>query len=320
VKYAWIDEHRAAWPVKDICAVLGVSKSGYYASKHRSSGERAQQRDVEQERLCQAIQQQSQRHKQRYGRPRMTDQLKKLGFSVNHKRVGKEMKRLDLQCKLRRRHKICTTDSKHGYGLAPNVLQRRFTQDAPNKAWAADITYIHTQEGWLFAALVMDLFSKRIIGWALNEQMPQGLTQEALRVALLNREPARGLIHHSDRGSQYAAHDYRDITAVCGMQTSMSRKGNCWDNAAMESANGTLKVECVNRQKYATRDQARYDVLEFIGYYNHDRAHSSLGMQTPVAFEQAYEQTNLVKPKDQSPSGREATGHGEPVVVPASSV
>lgn len=318
--YAWIDEHKATWPVSAMCAALGVSKSGYYASKCRSRGERAQRRGKERERLCRAIQQQSQRHKQRYGRPRMTDQLRKLGFSVNHKRVGKEMKRLDLQCKLRRKYKICTTDSKHGYGVAPNLLERHFTQEAPNKAWVADITYIHTAEGWLFAALVMDLFSKRIVGWALDDQMPQGLTQEALRVALLNREPARGLIHHSDRGSQYAAHDYRDITAVCGMISSMSRKGNCWDNAAMESANGTLKVECVNRQRYATRDQARHEVLEFIGYYNHDRAHSSLGYLSPVAFEQAHVQINLAKQKDQSQSRRETTGHGGPAVVPASSV
>jgi transposase InsO family protein len=218
----------------------------------------------------------------------MTAQLRQMGFAVNHKRVGKEMKRLDLQCKLRRKYKICTTDSKHGYTIAPNLLERCFTHEEPNKAWVADITYIHTNEGWLFAALVLDLFSKRIVGWALNEQMPQTLTQEALRVALLNRQPPRGLIHHSDRGSQYAAHDYRDLTRMCGMTSSMSRKGNCWDNAAMESANGTLKVECVNRHRYETREQARHDVLDFIGYYNHDRMHSSLGNLTPVAFEQAW--------------------------------
>ncbi len=316
MKYAWIDEHKSVWPIKAICAALGVSKSGYYAGKHRTAGQAAQAKAKAQEALHAAIKQQSVRHKQRYGRPRMTDQLKKLGFSVNHKRVGKEMKRLDLQCKLRRKYRICTTESKHGYGVAPNILERRFTQDAPNKAWVADITYIHTAQGWLFAALVMDLFSKKIVGWALSDQMPQGLTQEALRVALLSREPAPGLIHHSDRGSQYAAHDYRDITAVCGMQTSMSRKGNCWDNAAIESANGTLKVECVNRRSYQTREQARHDVLEFIGYYNHDRAHSSLGMQTPVEFEQAY----AAKHGGTCQSGRESTGHGERAVVPASSV
>jgi putative transposase len=288
VTYAWMDQHKSVWPLKAMCAALGMSKSGYYASKHRAASQSTQKRVKQKDELSAAIQQQSQRHKQRYGRPRMTDQLKKLGFSVNHKRVGKEMKRMDLQCKLRRRHKICTTDSKHGYGIAPNILERRFTQEAPNKAWVADITYIHTAEGWLFAALVMDLFSKRIVGWALDAQMPQELTREALRVAVLARQPAPGLIHHSDRGSQYAAHDYRDITAVCGMLTSMSRRGNCWDNAAMESANGTLKVECVNRQKYETREQARHDVLEFIGYYNHDRAHSSLGNQTPAEFEQVW--------------------------------
>lgn len=286
--YAWIDEHKSDWPIQAMCAALEVSKSGYYASKHRAKSDQALRRAKAQEQVQTAIREQSQRHKQRYGRPRMTAQLKKLGLAVNHKRVGKEMKRLDLQCKLRRKYKTCTTDSKHSYALAPNILQRKFEQDAPNKAWVADITYIHTAQGWLFAALVMDLFSKRIVGWALDEQMPQALTREALRVALLARQPPRGLIHHSDRGSQYAAHDYRDMTAVCGMLTSMSRKGNCWDNAAMESANGTLKVECVNRQNYETIEQARYDVLEFIGYYNHDRAHSSLGNLSPVEFEQAW--------------------------------
>jgi putative transposase len=227
----------------------------------------------------------------------MTDQLRKLGFAVNHKRVGKAMKRLSLQCKLRRKFKICTTDSRHNYAIAPNSLDRQFTQPAPNKAWVADITYIHTGQGWLFAALVMDLFSKKIVGWALDTHMAQGLTQEALRVALLSRQPERGLIHHSDRGSQYAAHDYRHITNVCGMHTSMSRRANCWDNAAMESANGTLKVECVNRQKYATREQARHDVLEFIGYYNHERSHSALGYATPAAFELAW-QANQTKEAD----------------------
>ena len=288
MKYAWIDEHKAQWPISAMCHVLGASKSGYYASIGRSNSTATALREQEQAALCAAIEQQCKRHKQRYGRPRMTDQLRKLGFAVNHKRVGKAMKRMGLQCKLRRKYKICTTDSNHDYATAPNSLNRQFTQDEPNKALVADITYIHTNEGWLFAALVMDLFSKKIVGWALDSQMPQTLTTEALRTALLSRQPARGLVHHSDRGSQYAAHDYRDITALCGMETSMSRKGNCWDNAAMESANGTLKVECVNRQKYETREQARHDVLEFIGYYNHERSHSSLGFDTPTQFEQAW--------------------------------
>ena len=285
MKYAWVNEHKASWPVGAICTALGISNSGYYASKVRAGKDTSVVRQQEQAALSTAIEQQAKRHKQRYGRPRMTDQLRKLGFAVNHKRVGKVMRAMGLQCQLRRKYKICTTDSLHDYAVAPNSLNRQFTQSAPNKAWVADITYIDTHEGWLFAALVMDLFSKKIVGWALDSQMPQALTQEALRVALLSRRPARGLVHHSDRGSQYAAHDYRDMTALCGMQTSMSRKGNCWDNAAMESANGTLKVECVNRQKYPTREQARCDVLEFIGYYNNDRAHSSLGFATPTEFE-----------------------------------
>jgi putative transposase len=161
VTYAWIDEHKAIWPVSVTCAAPGISKSGYYATEHRAESQSTQKRVKRKDELSAAIKQQSMRHKQRYGRPRMTDQLKKLGFSVNHRRVGKEMKRIDLQHKPRCRHKICTTDSQHGYGIAPNILERRFTQEAPNKAWAADITYIHTAEGWLFAALSMDLFSKK---------------------------------------------------------------------------------------------------------------------------------------------------------------
>jgi putative transposase len=298
VKYAWICQNKALWPVSVICPVLSVCKSAYYAHHQRSQTQAAKERLAKEQTLKDVISEQAAAHKRRYGRPRMTAALKALGHAVNHKRVGALMKQMDVQCNLRRKYKICTTDSKHGYAIAPNTLARQFEQTQPNTAWVADITYIHTREGWLYAALVMDLFSRKIVGWAIDDTMAQSLTIEALRAAIVWRNPVRGLLHHSDRGSQYCAHDYRDIQAVCGFEASMSRKGNCWDNAAMESANGSLKVECINRTVYDTKAQAKYEAIEYIGYYNNDRIHTSLGHLTPTAYEkrwhEAQQQTALL--------------------------
>lgn len=287
MRYAWIKAHKDSWTVELMCRVLGVSCSGYYGYWMRRAKEvgvgKAQAKTHE---LVQVIGQLQKKHRGCYGTPRMTDALRKAGYVVNHKRVAKLMQQTGLQCKLRRRFKVRTTDSRHAYGVAPNGLNRAFAQDAPNKAWVADITYIQTKEGWLYCALVMDLFSRKLIGWALDKEMPQSLTQEALRVALGARNPPKGLVHHSDRGSQYAAHDYRDILRAREIEVSMSRKGNCWDNAVMESGNAALKVECVNRQVFATREQAKLAVVEYIGYYNAHRAHSTLAYQTPQQYEE----------------------------------
>lgn len=285
MKYAWIKEHKAQWSVGLMCEVLAVSSSGYYDywTRRKDTGVLAgEKKDAA---LVQAIEQLHKKHKGRYGTPRITDALHKQGMTVNHKKVAKVMKTEGLQCRLRKRFKICTTDSKHEYAIAPNGLNRAFAQEAPNKVWVADITYIHTLEGWLFCALVMDLFSRRIVGWALDSHMSQGLTQEALRVALGQRQPAKGLMHHSDRGSQYAANAYRDLLKARGIEVSMSRKGSCWDNAVMESGNAALKVECVNRETFHTREQATLAVVAYIGYYNTERAHSTLGYETPQQFE-----------------------------------
>jgi transposase InsO family protein len=285
VKYAWINENKLDWPIAIMCPLLKVCKSAYYAHRQRSLTQAAKERLVKEQTLKTAISEQSKLHKRRYGRTRMTAALNALGHTVNHKRVGALMKQMDVQCNLRRKYKICTTDSKHSYTITPNTLARQFEQTAPNTAWVADITYIHTREGWMYAALVMDWFSRKIVGWAINDTMAQSLTLEALRAAIVWRSPQQGLLHHSDRGSQYCAHDYRDLQAVCGFVSSMSRKGNCWDNAAMESANGSLKVECVNRTVYDTKAQAKQEAIEYIGYYNNDRIHTSLGNLTPVQFE-----------------------------------
>lgn len=273
-----------------MCPLLNVCKSAYYAHHQRGQAQATKERLAKKQTLKDIINEQANVHKRRYGRARMTAALKALGLAVNHKRVGALMKQMDVQCNLRRKYKICTTDSKHSFAIAANTLNRQFEQTAPNRAWVADITYIHTREGWVYAALVMDLFSRKIVGWAIDDTMAQSLTIEALRAAIVRRNPQQGLLHHTDRGSQYCAHEYRDIQAVCGFVSSMSRKGNCWDNAAMESANGSLKVECVNRTVYDTKAKAKQEAIEYIGYYNNERIHTSLGNLTPVEYENRWHQ------------------------------
>lgn len=282
MKHAWIQKHADSLPVERLCALMNVSKSGYYAAQKRRPSARAQRR----EQFVAEIKRQQARHRGRYGRRRMTvavqQQCKTI---VAEQSVGRWMREENLQSRLRRRYRVMTTDSRHGYPVAENVLARDFTAPGPNCRWVGDITYIRTQEGFLYLALIMDLFSRKLIGWALQASMTQRLTQEALQMALDWRRPKGKLLHHTDRGSQYAAHDYRDLLARRGITISMSRKGNCWDNAAMESANGTIKVECVHGAKFATRAQARQAIIEYLGYYNTERLHSSLGYMSPSEFE-----------------------------------
>jgi putative transposase len=285
VKYAWIERHRHTYTTTMMCELLSVSRSGLNAARGREPSKRA----CEDKQLIEQIRAGQCKHRGRYGRRRMTPEISQLrGQAVNEKRVGRLMREHGLQSHKRRRHRVVTTDSKHDYPVALNVLERDFTASAPNQKWLADITYVPTDEGWLYLALVLDLYARKLVGWAMSQTMPQELTLCALGVALGWRDPHSRLVHHSDRGSQYAAKDYRSKLQARGITVSMSRKGDCWDNAPMESVNGTLKVECVHGEHFQTREQASRAIVEYIGYYNTERRHSSLGNVTPAEFERRW--------------------------------
>jgi transposase InsO family protein len=283
VKYAWIGAERASFPITRMCVLLAVSRSGFYAWQRRPLSARARSDDelAVLLRACHA------RHRGKYGRPRLTRDLREAGYRVNHKRVRRLMLREGLQARRPRRH-VRTTDSRHSLPVALNLLARDFRAVAPNQKWVADITYVATDEGWLYVALVMDLFSRRLVGWAMSDRIDTRLTADALALALGMREPPLGLLHHSDRGSQYCAHDYRKVLDNRGVTVSMSRRANCYDNASIESANGTMKVERVYDEHYATRQQAIDDLIEYIGYYNTERRHSALDYDSPVQFERRW--------------------------------
>ena len=309
MKYAWIEKHRQIYSTTLMCELLSVSRSGLNAARARTPCRRT----LDDEQLIQQIRLSQHKHRGRYGRRRMTTEVSQAeGRRVNHKRVARLMREHGLQSHKRRRFRVVTTDSKHAHPVAPNVLARDFAATAPNQKWLADLTYIPTDEGWLYLALVLDLYARKLVGWAMSETMPQELTLCALDAALGWREPDAGLVHHSDRGSQYAAKDYRKKLAARGIEVSMSRKGDCWDNAPMESLNGTLKVECVHDMHFETRAQARQAIVEYIGYYNTERRHSSLGNLTPAEFERRWRAGAEPRDQDVVP-GRHRVTHRRPV-------
>ena len=281
MKYAWIEVQRDSYPVVMLCELLGVSRSGWYAARRRQPSAR----QVSNERLLRAIRQCQKRHRGRYGRRRAHQELRAGAVEpINEKRVGRLMREAGLQCRKRRRYRP-SIDAQYGSAVAPNVLRRDFSATAPNQKWLADMTQVATAEGWLHVALVLDLFSRKLIGWAMSDSRTHQVTLEALQMALGWRDPPPGLIHHSDRGGQYAIYPYRKVLAARGITMSMSRKGNCWDNAPMESVNGTIKVECVRGARFKTRAEAARELMQYFGYYNTERLHSSLGYMTPSAFE-----------------------------------
>jgi len=273
--------HERVFSVSAMCRVLDVTRSGYYAWKRR--GERPG--DEENRRLDADIRRLFDLHKARYGAPRLTLELREEGWTVSRKRVAKRMRARGLRARAARKYKA-TTQSKHGLPVAPNLLGQDFTAHAPNRSWTSDITYLWTEEGWLYLAVVMDLYSRAIVGWAMSERMTRELAMSALTMAVWRRRPEPGVVVHSDRGSQYASGDYQALLETHGFRCSMSRKGDCYDNAAMESFFHSLKVEQVNDCRYRTREEAKVDVFEYIEtYYNAVRRHSTLNYLSPREFE-----------------------------------
>jgi putative transposase len=284
VKFTFIEEHLSEFPIGLNCRVLEVSRSGYYAWRRRPQSARAGWRGE----LAVKIRLAHESNRKVYGSPRICRALKADGQSVCENTVASVMREHGIRAKSKRKFVPRTTDSRHAGPVAENVLQRRFAAALPDRKWAVDITYIPTGQGWMYLAGVLDLYSRKIVGWAMADHMEADLVSDALTMALMRRQPAEGLLHHSDRGVQYASDAYQHLLQSHGMLASMSNKGDCWDNAAMESFWSTLKTELVHHERYATRAQARASIFEYIEvFYNRKRLHSSIGYVSPEAFEAA---------------------------------
>jgi putative transposase len=282
VKYAFIDALRDGYSVSRLCRVLGVSRSGYCQWRTRPPSSRAQANAALDAEVA-AIHQAS---RNSYGRPRIVAQLHSQGKRIGGERVRRSLQRQGLRPVYKRPYRM-TTDSNHRLPVAPNLLHRRFDGWSANQVWVSDITFIATAEGWLYLAAILDLASRRIVGWSMSERINAELVCQALRSACWQRKPPPGLILHSDQGSQYASRAYRALAVSWGMEVSMSRRANAWDNAPMESFFKTLKVERIYQTRYETRDHARLDIVDWIeGYYNRQRIHSSIGYRTPVQAEE----------------------------------
>lgn len=285
MKFRFIKEHLAGqFPVEACCDVLEVSRSGYYAWRDRPDGARAKRRQE----LAAKVKAVHQATRGVYGSPRVCAALRASGEAVCENTVAKVMRDNGIRAKSKKKFVPRTTDGAHDRPVAGNVLGREFDADLPDRKWAADITYVPTAQGWLYLAAVMDLCSRKVVGWSMADHMRTGLVADALRMALARRAPGAGLLHHSDRGVQYASDDYQALLASRGITCSMSGKGDCYDNAAMESFWGTLKTELVNHEHYQTREQARASIFEYIEvFYNRHRLHSSLGYVSPEQFERS---------------------------------
>jgi putative transposase len=283
MSFRLIEDHRHAYPVRVLCAVLEVSPAGYYAWRARSPSARSSANAE----LVAAIRRVHHDSAGRYGSPRVHAALRTQGRGTSRGRIERLMRRHGIRAIMAPPRRVRTTDSRHELPIAPNVLARDFTAAAPNRVWLADITYIPTDEGWLYLAAVMDLYSRKIVGWAMRDHLRTELAATALMMAVQRQRPAAGLIHHSDRGVQYASYDYRAALNAAGMTASMSRKADCFDNAPMESFFHTLKTELVHHRQYATRADARRDIFAFIeGFYNRTRLHSAIGYISPIEMEQ----------------------------------
>lgn len=286
MKYACIRRYQQQFTVTLMCRVLGVSRAGFYAAERRVPGRRAQHNEI----LGAVIRAIHKTSRQTYGSPRVHREVRAGGLVGGRHRIARLMREAGLRARTPRRWRPRTTNSTHGYGVAGNLLQRRFSvkeSGGPNRVWCGDITYVRTDEGWLYLAVLLDLGSRMVVGWAMRESLEAELSIAALRMALARRQPEPGLLHHTDRGVQYAAAAYRELLAAQQITASMSRRANCYDNAAAESFFATLRWELLNRHHWQTHAAARSAIFEYIEvWYNRQRRHSALGYLSPLQFEQ----------------------------------
>lgn len=282
MKYAWIQAHEYEFNISLMCKVFGVTRSSYYDWLIMQ----APPRSLEKKRLAEEIKQLFLESRCTYGTRRIRSLLVKSGVVISRRRVGKLMKQQNLSCKTRRKFKV-TTDSKHQLPVAPNILNREFGAEKLNQKYVGDITYIWTKEGWLYLAIVMDLFSRKVVGWAMDDHMKASLVNDALLMAIWQRKPKRGLLWHTDRGSQYASDSHRKILKDYGIIQSMSRKGNCWDNAVAESFFHSLKTEFSHHINFETKEEAKQMLFEYIEvFYNRKRIHSANDYCSPTEYEE----------------------------------
>jgi transposase InsO family protein len=283
VKYAFIDRHKKRWPMSLLCEVLGVSASGCHQHQQRQC-KSSNKRTISNDALLAHIKAIHTEVKGEYGWPRMHKALLTQGLRVGKERVQKLMQQYGIRARHKRKW-IATTDSKHKLPIAANLLARDFTPGEPNQTWTSDITYIGTTEGWQYLAVIVDLFSRQIVGWSMQPHMKAELVTDALRMAWFRRRPEAGLIMHSDRGSQYCGHLFQDALKAYGMRSSMSRKGNCWDNAPTESLWSSLKVARIHGRVFNSAREAKDEVMDWINFYNAHRLHSTLSYVSPMQFE-----------------------------------
>lgn len=281
MRYQFIQVEKANYPVTLLCKVMEVSRSGFYDFMKRGD----KPLDQRAQRLIVKVRAIHRENEEAYGSRRMSEALRASGDDVGRYQAGSLMKKAEVEVKRKKRFKV-TTNSKHKFPVAPNLLDRQFAVDAPDRVYAGDITYIWTDEGWLYLAVIIDLYSRRVVGWSLSSKMQVDLVRDALLMAIWRRKPASGLIHHSDRGIQYACNTYQDILREHGIVPSMSRKGDCWDNAVVERFFRSLKSERTDHYRYTTREAARRHVIDYIEmFYNSRRLHSYLGYVSPVQYE-----------------------------------
>lgn len=287
MRFQFVEDHRDTFPVTRLCELLEVSTSGYYAWRSRP----VSQREMANQELLKQIEVVHEESHETYGSPRIYRELKAQGVSCSENRVARLMRQYGIRARQVKQYKR-TTKANAAHPKAPNRLDGDFTAEHPDRKWLADISFIRTQEGWLYLAVILDLFSRRIVGWAVATRLTSALAEDALAMALQRRQPNSDLIHHSDRGSQYTSEAYQTVLKDNSLIVSMSGAGNCYDNAPMESFIGTLKTEWVHHRRYRTRDEARTDIFYFIEvFYNRRRRHSTLGYVSPDEYERIYHES-----------------------------